>query len=285
VTNLKKTTTESGIKYFLPAIDLYHLSNQLSQLTSSFDSPQQFSKELQSLFLYYGYRVQPSNLPGTPNSYIHDYHVPPSLLKQIQKSLSPKINESPDAALLIAKDLWTWHDYGSCLLAAYILGKIPQMNPKETIQLLISWLVDETDLGFYQQILDLGLWKIQTENSDILVSYIEDWLADQNRQLNLIGLYVLSALITNKHFENLPALFNIITPYLREYDEDIRPIIVDMIKLLIKRSPVEIAFLLRKNYEAFQRESTAWLIRHTLSFFPKENQINLRKIIHPTARR
>ena len=273
-----------GLNSSLPAIDLNRLSIQLSHLISFFDSPPKFSRELQSLFSYYSYRVQPSSRSSSLSSNIHDYRVPPSLIKQIQKSLDPKIDELPDAALLSARELWTCHDYEFCLLAAYILGKIPRIDSNETIRLLIAWLIEETDQEFYKKILDLGLWKIQSEQPDILIPHIEDWLASQNKRLNLIGFCVIATLITNERFENLPVLFDLINPYLREFDEGIRTILVDIIKLLIKRSPVEIAFLLRKNYEVFQKGNTAWLIRHTYSYFPEANQINLKNIIHPSPR-
>jgi hypothetical protein len=273
-----------GLNSSLPAIDLSRLSGQLSQLISFFDSPKKFSGELQSLFSYYSYRVQSSSRSGPLISNIHDYRVPPSLIKQIQKSLDSKIYELSEAALLLAKELWTWHDYESCLLAAYILGKIPRIDSDETIHLLISWLLDEADQEFYKKILDLGLWKIQSEQPDILVPYIEDWLASQNMRLNLIGFCVITTLITNDHFENLPVIFDMINPYLRKFDDDIKSILVDIIRLLIKRSPVEIAFLLRKNYEVFQKDNTAWLIRQTYSYFPETNQTNLKKIIRTSPR-
>jgi len=268
----------------MPAIDLNRLSRQLTHLLSFYDSPQNFSRELRSIFTYYSNRVHLSGQSGSPSPNMHDYHISPSLLRQIQKSLEPKIYESPDDALLLAKELWSGHDYESCLLAAYILGKIPRIDPSEIIKDLISWLMETTDLGFYKKILELGLWKIQNDQPNILIPYIEDWLVSQNKQLNLIGLYVISALITNERFENLPVIFDLINPFLRECDESSRLIIVEITKLLIKRSPVEIAFLLRKSYEIFHKENTAWLIRHTLPNFPEESQKNLKKFLRPSVR-
>jgi hypothetical protein len=90
-----------------------------------------------------------------------------------------------------------------------------------------------------------------------------------------IGLRALLPLISEGNFENIPAIFRLITPFTRELPAPLRPDLLDIIKALARRSPKETAYFLRQNLELPGSTDTAWIIRQSLRQFDSETRDSL----------
>jgi hypothetical protein len=90
-------------------------------------------------------------------------------------------------------------------------------------------------------------------------------------------LHSLLYLVEDPDFENLPAVFFLITPFLRSTPSSLRHDLVDLLEKLALRSPQETAFILRSAIGVTNNSDAAWLTRQMLSIFPPEIGNDLRQ--------
>jgi len=198
----------------MPAINLAQLKTQAARLSEKFSDPEAFVHELNELLDFYTNRtirttqiVQRLSLPT--------YRTPAPVLRQIQAELLPLAGSYSVEAVALTKALWKAGSLESRLLAAYLLGNIPPVQAFPTLARLPDWLAQSTDKEIRTALLTDAFARLRRENPEALFILLEDWLKSPRNSLRVWGLRALIPMLTDPHFENLPAVFRILKPAIR----------------------------------------------------------------------
>jgi hypothetical protein len=136
-------------------------------------------------------------------------------LRQIQDELVPLAGTHPIEALALTDALWKAGSLETRLLAAYLLGSIPLAQAIPALTRLPDWFAQSTDKEIRKALLTDAFARLRRENPEALFILLEDWLKSPRFSLQLLGLRALIPMLTDPHFENLPAVFRILKPTVR----------------------------------------------------------------------
>ena len=191
--------------------------------------------------------------------------------------LKPYIFKKPQAALTLCQSLWEKPILEYKLLAVGILGQIDPNPPQQVLQVIRSWLKNKPDDLLLYELLDQGLFRLRNEQFEVLIGQIESWFAQEELFLRRCGLWAICYTALDPKFHDLPALFHLITPFIRTVPLELRPDILNILRELAHHAPQETAFLLRQNITRLQSTEANWLARQLLPEFPPLVQERLRK--------
>jgi hypothetical protein len=195
----------------MPAINLARLKTQAARLSEKFGQPEAFIHDLNELLDFYTNRT----IRGTQIAQrlsLPTYHTPAPVLRQIQAELVQLADSRSREAIALTNALWNAGSLESRLLAAALLGNIPLTQAFPTLLRLPDWLAQSTDKEVLTALLTGALARLRRENPEALFILLEDWLKSTRTSLQVWGLRALIPLLTNPHFENLPAVFRILKP-------------------------------------------------------------------------
>jgi hypothetical protein len=286
----------------MPAIHLPRLRQQVSELVQNYADPDKFLRKLQDLFAFYGDHTKRVRQRTMKTTGLPAENVPPPVLRQIVLQLLPYAENAPHAVLVLSRSLWSFAHLEHRLLAARLLGKLPLNYSKDILLLVPQWCLQNHEESILVSLATHSLEKIQKEDPEMLLGQIETWLyppketpqgeAEHNKktdtlaQLNLqkLGLSAMLPMVGSQDFVNLPKIYSLLKPMLREATAVLRPYLVDVLRPLARRSPQEVAFILRTELIASPNKHLIWLARRTLDDLPPEHQAPLRALIFPQSK-
>jgi hypothetical protein len=260
----------------MPAIKPAHLKRQVIELASKIDQPTVFIGELHLLLNWYSDHTQRPGQAGIPTPLLDSYNTPPPVMRQVWHELSKTIKFHSDEALQLCDALWAESNFDLQLLAAHLLGQLPVVPPAPVIDRLQSWVSSNPDRHLLDGILEFGLQRLQHEAPDQLSELISSWLSSHELTIQHAGLRSLLPMINVTGIASLPAVYRLITPYIRVAHPRLRPDIITVVTALAHCSPSETAYLLHQNLSAPDNPDTSWVIRQVLAEFPEETQAGLR---------
>jgi len=260
----------------MPAIQLSQLRRQTADLAEKFTDPRAFVRALNSVLDYYADRVHHPGQAGEPPPLLPAYYVPKPVLHQILVDLTPKAITHPDPALSLCDILWDQPSLEPRWIAITLLGQIPVQSPEAVLKRLQAWALSTKEERLLTALAQQGLERLRREAPLPLLQYAEKWLDAPEQVLQILGLRTLLSLLAEPEFENIPALFKLLTPFVRVAPLPLQPYIRDVLIALGQRSPRETAYFLRQNLRASESPDTPLLIRQTLQAFPQDIQVSLR---------
>ena len=214
-------------------------------------------------------------------------NVPAPVLRQIVTQLTPYAENTPHAILNLCRGLWHTPILEYRLLAAMLLGKAAVSHAQETMDLVQIWSLENKEEQILKAISSSSLGNIRQQEPGQLFDRIQTWLApdkDEFRSaeisnLQKLGLTALLPFCQDPAFENLPRIYTLITPLLRQSARVLRPYLLDLLIPLAERAPQEVGYLLRTELESDPSDQLKWLGRRTLPALPEENQARLRPLV------
>ncbi len=271
----------------MPAIHLPRLQQQVEALSEHYADAEKFSRQLRDLFTYYGDKTRRPSQQAQKAPRLPVENVPAPVLRQVVTQLTPYAENTPHAILNLCRGLWQHPILEYRLLAAMLLGKAAISHAQETLDLVQSWSLENKEEQILQTIASSSLSTIRQQDAGLLLSRIQGWLAPDKEpfrsaeitNLQKLGMCALLPFVEDPGFENLPRIYALITPLLRQSPRVLRPYLLDLLLPLAGRAPQEVAFLLRTELEAEPTELLKWLGRRTLPALPEENQARLRPLV------
>jgi hypothetical protein len=259
----------------MPAITLARLRQQAALLAEHFDQPAAFVRSLHHLLEFYADRTHRPGQAGEPPPLLAAYSVSQPVLRQILLELIPRAEIEPEKGLALCDALWAEPVLEFRMLAAWLLGTLPA-PPATILNRAQSWIQAYSDERLLAALLQFGLAHVRSEHPNQLFQQVGIWLEDPSRFAQQIGLRALIPLLSSAEYDNLPAIFQLITPFARQIPAQLRPDLLDAMHALALRSPQETAYFLHENLNALDNPDTPWLIRQCLADFPPEIQEGLR---------
>ncbi len=195
----------------MPAINLARLKIQAAHLSEKFSNPEAFVCALDELLDSYTNRTMRATQTAQHFS-LPTYRTPAPVLRQIRAEIEPLAEAHPLEAVSLTNALWKSGSLEARLLAAFLLGAIPIPQSTPAITRLPGWLSQSTDKQIVTALLTDALARLRRENPEMLFAVLEEWLKSPRNSLKIWGLRALIPILTDTHFENLPAVFRILKP-------------------------------------------------------------------------
>ncbi len=261
----------------MPAIQLGRLKIQAARLANDYTQPAAFISNLDGILDFYADRTHRSGQSGVPHPLMPAFKVPAPVLRQIVVELGPSVEANPQAGFILADELWKKDNLEYRMLAASLLGLMPAASAEGVIERVQAWLKNETEPSLIEALLRVGMAPVRRDAAGKYMALLETWLSTPGLVEQEVGLWAMLPLLESASFNNLPALFRLITPFVRSIQPRLRPALLAVVEAMIARSPQETAYFLRQNAASPASIDTPWLIRKVLRLFPAELQGSLRK--------
>lgn len=260
----------------MPAIQPARLKTQVSDLLAHFAEPEAFIRELHALLDFYADRTRRPGLTGKPKPLIQAYNAPRQVLRRIEADLLPRVQSDPDGALTLADALWADAWFESRMLAVHILGALPLTEADTISERLQTWGQSCRDETLTDALLSRGASRLRDEDPDGFLRQVERWLRGGDALSRKLGLRAIPGLVASPQFENLPVLFRLLAPLLRDAESTLEGDLLSAVRALGRRSPRETAYFLQKNLQAPHKAGLEVITRKSLDVFPAELAETLR---------
>jgi hypothetical protein len=260
----------------MPAIQPARLKQQAIDLALIFDQPTAFIRKLHALLDLYTDHTHRSGQAGEPLPLTGSYKAPAPVMRQVWVELNQQMNLHPECILPLCDALWAEANFDLQLLAARLLGQVPIEPPQPVLERLQSWVRADLNNRLLDGLLEHGLHQFRLQAPNQVLDLVAGWLASSDSVLKQVGLRLLLSLVNNSSPENLPAIIQLLTPYLRLTPSRLRSDVLAVLAALAQVSPAETAYAMRQSLSAPDHPDTAWLIRQVLDEFPEEMQKGLK---------
>ncbi len=262
----------------MTAIHRARLNKQLLELSERFDSPSDFLRAMEDILDFYAehtLRVR-SAVAAAPS--LRNYHVPPQLLRELEKALDPLVATQPEQAFALADALWASPCVETRLLAIWMLGRCPVEPAEPVLTRIRRWGMSCREDRIIDALMDRGLSRLRREAETVFIALVESWLQQDNPYLHL-GLRALLAWLQEGGHEHSPTIFRWLTPLTRAVDLATKEDLRQVINLLIRQTPQESAFFLQQILASPPSRELLALGRQLLPEFPPEQQEMLRPLL------
>jgi len=254
----------------MPAVDPTRLRFQIESLMAFFKFPQKFHHQLQDIFGFYANRTLRfgDSIPARP--LIPIYGLPKPVLQQLEIDLKRHITADPEAALILADELWkdTYLEIKST--AINILESVPITEPNPILMRIDNWLSPDLDKALISQLFSMGTLKLQDDFLDSWKGFLESLLNQNDPKWAALGIRGLSEVINTPEFKNLPAIFRLTGPFIQNPQQPYFRNLKLLIKNMALHSPTETGFFLKQALAVSESPNTAQLVKQCLPLFPED---------------
>lgn len=263
----------------MPAIHPARLKQQTDLVAQHFDQPEALVRSLHHLLDFYADRANRPGQSRDPDPLLTAYHVKPPVLRQVVLELLPLAQADPETGFAVCQAMWQQPYLEFRLMASSLLGELPAEPAARILEQVKAWAVRDTDLQLLDALALDGLKRVRKDQPQVLIRAAETWLLGKEYDAQRLGMRLLLPVVKDPDFPNLPVIFRILQPYIRQAPSRLRPEILDLLTALAHRSPVETGSYLRQTLTLPDSPDTAWLIRQSASVFPPEIEERLRNTV------
>lgn len=264
----------------MTAVNPTRLRHQIQELMSYYDSPVRFHQELRGLFsLYANYALRFGD-SATLRPLIAMYHLPHPVFRQLNLDLKPLIEEDPESALALADELWQDTYYEIKRTAIFLIGSLRVDDPQPILQRVKQWLTPDLDQVLKSDLLSIGTRAVQDAFPKAWEAFVLSLLSQTEPKQISLGIQALAAGSHRQNFTNLPAVFRLASPFIRDPHNAYTRDLERLIETLAERSPNETAYFLRQTLSISTSPATPRLIKNCLSSFPEDIQADLKTALN-----
>jgi hypothetical protein len=263
----------------MPAAELSRLRAQINLLIERFDDPQGLRAALRELLDLYANRAYRPGQAVQKHSLLPSYRVPPLVMQQLTMELGKTCREKPLAALGVVDALWQDAYLEPRTLATLLLGILPMEYGDAVAGKLRAWARPEENTRMLDALFENGTAGLRRADPARIFPLVEEWLSSANPGIQALGLRALAPLTRDPSFENLPAVFRLISPLLQSLPPALQTDLQITIRALAEKSPTETAYFLRQALGITPVAKTARFVRRCLPYFSEAQQASLRKAL------
>ncbi len=261
----------------MPAVQLEILEAQIGNLAWKFTRPVEFQQSLAELLTFFGEQVYRPGITIPKNAGIKFYRVPPIVIIKIEQKLTEWSKENPDAAYLLAYQLHGDTHFEPRVLAAHILGNLPAEKVEPVIELIREWSKSENNRIMLDSIFFEASFRLRKEDAERWITLCDEWLISTGNREMMLGIRGLIPLAGDRSFINLPTIYHIITPSIIHPSIAVQNDLIDLLEVLISRTPSEVSYLLQDILQEHNEKAVQRLVRKLLPLFPANIQTRVRQ--------
>jgi len=260
----------------MPAVDPARLKTQIDHLISFFNTPDTFHRELQLVFELYANRTLRMGDYISSQPLIPLYHLPDPVMRQVELRIKQHLQKEPLTGFAIADELWTDEFFEIRQLAGYTLGMITLDDPEPVVRRLKTWLSPELDQALTTDLLSVGTHRLRQDFPLEWEQLIESYLSQNDPRMVGLGIQGLRVSLQHHSDKLLPTIFRLISPLMREVDQNLSKELELLIKAMSRVSPTETAYYLKQTLSISESEGLPRLVKQCLPFFDEDLQNELR---------
>jgi hypothetical protein len=264
----------------MPAIDLARLRKQAARLADFFFLPNEFMKHLREMLDFYVNYTLRTKENVAPGSNLKTYRTPPAVLTQIENEIKQTAEENPHFALELADTLWDEGALETCLLAAFLLGRIPPQEER-LLPRLTAWTQQVRDPDVRSALLSTSLGRMRKETPIQFLNLIREYFHPERSRTWSNGIQALLPMIADTNYNNLPPILDLVEPIIEEAPTSLQNNLSDLIIALYRASANETIFLLKHILERTENPMTLITLRRMSVNFPPPLQRELQELLRP----
>lgn len=260
----------------MTAINPANLMIRCVSLAELYADPDQFLPALHQFFDAYTNRVR-STGGAKSRSRLDSYQVPPQVISTLLNQLKPYLQESPPPGLELADALWSeeWLEFR--LLAASLLGRIPESEIEPINQRLIKWVSSSKSDEIRPDIIRRIYQSRLQESPRSLSSTLDQLLTKPTNRKTEAAVAILQLLAEDRNFVNLPLIYRCLDIILEPEEEAFQLEIRRLLRILVKRSEQETFPFLLRQIQSAGKPRILRLVRDLLPEFTPDHQSILKK--------
>ncbi|RJQ43431.1 MAG: hypothetical protein C4545_03095 [Anaerolineaceae bacterium] len=262
----------------MPAVELTVLNTRLQSLQLYRSDPQVYLHKLEDLLSLYSSEKTKlgENIPF--KTLLPQMNVPDLVLQKITETFPALAQDYTENAIVILDALWEREELELKQLAINLLLCLPASKVDEISRRLPQWTTATDENILHQVILNqLPLFNIEITPS--IRSFIEGILMTDDHELRKLAFRTLTKTIEQKNFSDLPWVFHLITPIIKEASLSTYGELNSVMAALIGKSEIETASFLCDIYTQSGSEKAKKYIRKITPLFNKDNQKYLIEVL------
>lgn len=265
----------------MPAIDPARLRRQVDALAEQASDPAALLGGILEIFDFYRDRTR--RLTASARSmdpHRQVYGVPRPVVRALIRGLQEALQADLARILPLGTGLWETGIAEAQFLATSIVGGLSCDPAADWVEALASVSPSQRPLS---ELAEHGLSAWRRERPQDLLVRIEAWLRSGEDRQRALAAYALAALVQDKHFVDLPAVYQRLEASLRDARGLIQPALQHLVTELAGRSAPETARLLQ---DLLTRglPGMAHLTRRTLASFPPQQRDALERTLMAVRR-
>lgn len=236
------------------------IQKQIQKLSPKINQPQIFIKELEALLISLSDEKATANYKRIIPKMGKTFGVPKPALDIIAGEISKLEQKEPKIILELFKTLWQKGSFEERTITAKALGSIGKKTPKESFNLIISFLKDIDNWSICDVLATQAIRGIITTHKDEILNLAFKCIKDKNKWIQRFGVITIVELAHNKKLEIPKKVFDIIKPLMESENPDLKKAVAWTLREISKRKPEMVKDFL-KNYQSSQDKNTQWIVR------------------------
>jgi hypothetical protein len=259
----------------MTAINPANLIIRCTSVAELYQDPAQFVPALHQLLSAYAKRVRRTGGVRS-RSKLASYQVPPQVISTLLSQLKPYLQNSPSPGVVLADALWNekWLEFR--LLAASLLGRIPDSEIEPITQRLIQWASsaesDDIRTDLVRRICQSRL----KEPPRSLSSTLDQLLTRPSNRKTEAAIALLQLLAEDRNFVNFPQIYRYLDLILAPVEETFQFELRQLLRTLAQRSEQETFPFLVNQIQSAGKPRILRLVRELLPEFSPEHQAILK---------
>jgi len=262
----------------MPAVDLTVLNNRLQSLSLYRNNPETYVSKLEDLLsMYSSKKIQlGENIPL--QTLLPRLNIPNLVLEKVIETFPALTHELPEKAIPILDALWNKEELEFKILAINLLLNLPSEKTDVINQKLPRWITSTDEEILHSIILDQFPFSHRATAKNLRL-LIETIINSEERDLHTLAFRTLAKIVEQKHFSDLPWVFDLITPFIEKASVNNYGELNSIMNALIKKSEIETTAFLCDLYTHSTSLKAKKYIRKIIPLFKPENQTYLLQIL------
>jgi hypothetical protein len=262
----------------MPAVELTVLNSRLQSLQLYRSDPQVYLHKLEDLLNMYSSEKTKLGENTPIQTLLPRLNVPDLVLEKIVETFPTLAQDFTENAVTILDALWIREKLEFKLLALNLLLCLPTSKTDEISKRLPQWITS-TDEEILHSVILTQIPFSRKETSPSMQLFIEKRINTDDPELRRLAFRILSKVIEQKYFSDLPWVFNLITPFIEKASIKTYGQLNPLMTALIKKSEIETAAFLCEMYIQTSSEKEKKYIRKITPLFTAENQKYLIEVL------
>ena len=263
----------------MPPVQLARLRPQVNALMAHYQDREYFRKTLLLLLEKYSEKKSATNTWLQDDHNIPAYRVPLIVMNELESALQILAKTHPQACIPLAETLWAQTHYEPRKLAIFLLAKLASPFQEQFVLHMRDWISADLDQNLIREIIEQSGRKPEIVTSSQWINLVRSWINSSENDLQRIGIRAVALLVEDRAFQNLPLVFELITPLYTQPNFAVQKNVMDLTRKLIERSQPETASFFISLAEVHREEPIYALIRKSLPLFDPLYQDEIRKTV------
>ncbi len=266
------------------AINLTRLNKELDALLQKYDSPQAFHKQLHHFLSFYHQYAHRQHKDSIPESFMRQYNLPKQIMPQLELTLRTKAHTSPEESFALIEELWNDEYFEARDLACFLLGQQKTEHASKVMAIVEDWLSQPQDRAVVASIFDKAIVGVLNTTPEMVSQLIKSLLSSKEIRRQNWGLIALNVFLPKASSNDLPMVYNLIRPFIAQSDLMVQARLTDLVEALAKRSPGEMAYLLKEVLADTEGAEIEQRLRRYLDFFEDDFSESIHAAIKAHAK-